>query len=123
MHVLSSLWQRQKECVEKLEPMDKGLGDPGYENSSTHYNTSIAKSYFALEQQVMSVRPDLRHYKFRSIREFVGAIKQEFPKVSPYCDKYIELYELARFSNYKCTQQEFNEFFDLCKNMLNALHN
>eukprot|EP01083_Nonionella_stella_P054028 142746_1 len=113
-------WQ-QKQYQDELKPQDGGRGDPGYSIDNTHYNTSIAKSYFALEEAVRSTRPDLRHKNYRTIREFVEEVAKQFPKLKEQCYKYIDLYELARFANYKCTHREFQEFLNLLAVLMHGL--
>ena len=119
----SSLYfYQQNKYLSELKPADGGNGDKGYSLiDNTNYNTSIAKSYFALEEAVRLSRPDLRHKHFRTIREFVEEVAKQFPKLKEQCLKYIDLYELARFGNYKCTQEEFQEFLSLLGSLINGL--
>eukprot|EP01084_Bolivina_argentea_P137316 241828_1 len=118
---LERYFLEQKQYMHELKPQDGGRGDPGYSIENTHYNTSIAKSYFALEEAVRSTRPDLRHKNYRTIREFVEEVAKQFPKLKEQCFKYIDLYELARFANYKCTHAEFEEFLSLLGSLINGL--
>lgn len=122
---LRQYFQQQKSFIDQLVPEDARDGDPGHGDTQTHYqthyNTSIAKSYFALEEAVRSSRPDLRHRQFRTIREFVEAVAQEFPNLQDHCQKYIFFYELARFGDYKCTKAEFEEFVTVLGEMVHAL--
>lgn len=126
---LTTYFNKQKELISNLKPelnLSGKLinGDPGYDKQNIkniHYNTSIAKSYFVLEEGVRSIRPNLRHRNYRTIREFVDAIKYEFPELKNQCDRYTDFYELARFGNYKCTQIEYQQFFALLKEMVTKL--
>eukprot|EP00485_Elphidium_margaritaceum_P023472 CAMPEP_0202713726 /NCGR_PEP_ID=MMETSP1385-20130828/58363_1 /ASSEMBLY_ACC=CAM_ASM_000861 /TAXON_ID=933848 /ORGANISM="Elphidium margaritaceum" /LENGTH=173 /DNA_ID=CAMNT_0049374179 /DNA_START=90 /DNA_END=611 /DNA_ORIENTATION=- len=125
---LERYFLEQKAYEIELKPQDGGNGDRGYQHDTnkasstpTHYNTTIAKSYFALEEAVRSTQPDLRHKNFRTIREFVEEVAVRFPALRDQCYKYIDLYELARFANYKCTKHEFEEFLSLLSFMINGL--
>lgn len=118
---LKKYYYDQKQYQYELKPQDGGRGDPGYSMENTHYNTSIAKSYFALEEAVRATRPDLRHKHYRTIRQFVEEVAKQFPKLKEQCFKYIDLYELARFGNYKCTHAEFEEFLSLLGSLINGL--
>lgn len=119
---LERYFMRQKIYQDQLKPQDGGRGDPGYSMiDNTNYNTSIAKSYITLEEAVRSTRPDLRHKHFRTVREFVEEVARQFPKLKEQCYKYIDLYELARFANYKCTDTEFDEFLLLLRSLINGL--
>lgn len=118
---LEKYFLEQKQYQNELKPEDGGGGDCGYSIDNTNYNTSIAKSYFALEEAVRSTRPDLRHKNYRTIREFVEEVATQFPNLKEQCLKYIDLYELARFANYKCTQTEFEEFLSLLGSLINGL--
>ena len=117
---LERYFLEQKQYQNELKPEDGGGGDPGIQNN-THYNTSIAKSYFALEEAVRATRPDLRHKHYRTIREFVEDVAKQFPKLKKQCLKYIDIYELARFGDYKCTQHEFEDFLSLLGSLVNGL--
>ncbi len=114
------MWDDQKSHIDKLKPSNPGKGDPGYDKE-THFNTSIAKSYFALEEAVRSTRPHLRHRHSRTIREFVNEVSKDFPEIKEKFDKYIDMYELARFGNHRCTKVEFMEFFKLLKEIVSVL--
>ena len=118
---LEKYFLEQRQYQNELKPEDGGNGDRGSSVEGTNYNTSIAKSYFALEEAVRSTRPDLRHKNYRTIREFVEEVATQFPNLKEQCFKYIDLYELARFANYKCTQNEFQEFLSLLGSLINGL--
>lgn len=80
--------------------LDQGL-KPQHNNSSlcgdsewgkegldhVHFKTSIAKSYYVLEKTALSRRPGLRHRDSRTIREYVGALRNAFPSLkSSLCE-------------------------------------
>ena len=125
---LINYFNQQKQYQKDLLPeLNLIKGDPGYDisynnnNKPIHFNTSIAKSYFVLEEGVRSIRPNLKHRNYRTIRDFVNAIKYEFPFLKNQCNKYINYYELARFGNYKFTNIEYKQFFILLKEMVTKL--
>ena len=80
------------EMVRVDEILDQGLvpaqttkaGDPGWgaEGSriaNVHFNTSIAKSFNLLENTALSRRPGLKHWQWRTIREYVQQLRKAFP--------------------------------------------
>ena len=62
-------------------------GDPGCLEGAkinVHFNTSIAKSYFLLENTALSRRPGLKQSQWRTIREYIQQLRKAFPQLKQH---------------------------------------
>lgn len=106
-----------------IGPQDPGKGDIGWGlEERVHFNTSIAKSFVVIDEAVTVTRPGLRSRSYRTIREYIIALRVEFPAISEETTlKYINWYEKAKFSDYKFTEGEYNEFMRTVLEILDSI--
>jgi hypothetical protein len=90
---------------------DPGWGKEGGNVDNVHFDTSIAKSFYALEKTALQRRPGLRQRDARSIREYVSNLRKAFPSLkASLCDEYLHSYERAVFGDHKASFEEYNRF-------------
>ena len=84
-------------------------GDGGWGADATHYTTSVAKSWFALERTAVSRRPGLAAEPYRTVRDYVSSLRLAFPALPPaICEEYVRRYEDAMFGQHKVSEQGQN---------------
>eukprot|EP00455_Lapot_gusevi_P027001 TRINITY_DN2852_c0_g1_i3.p1 TRINITY_DN2852_c0_g1~~TRINITY_DN2852_c0_g1_i3.p1 ORF type:complete len:105 (+),score=25.67 TRINITY_DN2852_c0_g1_i3:35-316(+) len=76
-----------------------------------HFNTSIAKSFYVIDEAVAHRRPGLRHRNYRTIRDYMRFLQKEFPGLKDdLCHEYVVTYERARFGLHQFTVEEYSRF-------------
>eukprot|EP00823_Brevimastigomonas_motovehiculus_P001723 TRINITY_DN12343_c0_g1_i1.p1 TRINITY_DN12343_c0_g1~~TRINITY_DN12343_c0_g1_i1.p1 ORF type:complete len:219 (-),score=31.85 TRINITY_DN12343_c0_g1_i1:247-903(-) len=107
---------RAQDLISKIEPVDAGNGDLAWGKedtpmAGTHFNTSVARSFYRLGKEVVSRRPGLFHHDYRTIRDYVAALRKAFPGLRhEVCQEYINTYERAVFSQEKLTESDWVRF-------------
>lgn len=106
---------------------DPENGDPGWGRDDSkvagvHFKTSVAKSYYVLEEAALSRRPNLRHRHSRTIREYVRKLESEFPSLrKKLCDEYIATYERARYGSEKIVYADYERFMQVVMEMVGIM--
>jgi len=102
---------------------DPGWGKEGGNVDNVHFDTSIAKSFYALEKTALQRRPGLRQRDSRSIREYILALRKAFPSLkASLCDEYLATYERAVFGDHKHSYEEYNHFMKIVVQIVAAIN-
>lgn len=114
---------REKRIRDNIIPQDAGQGDLCWDDEGVHFSTSIAKSYIVLDQHASVVRPGMRHWHFRTVREYLVELKKVFPSIEQeHINLYLDRYERATFDHHRFHKDAYLEFMHNVVHILDHIY-